>query len=378
MKTRYLILLFLFATSCISPDNNLLEINPEKLNDNGITLSEIADDITYIPLDNNYPMCIFFKIKVLKNTIYLSERNNGVIALNKEGKLIRKYGSRGRGPGEYTYGMAFTVAEDNGTIYVLDNNQILKYSKNGVFLGNISLEKYGASFKDLEFYNSKLLVFEYISFGTAKYNWIVLDSTGNLESQKNNPVLPFDNHDGLGGGISKHGDRLLYWNKINDTIYSISKDLSSMASFLFNFGDNKMPKHDIELSQGPDYIFPLLLIETNKYVMFYYSHKLLFTIGVIEKENRKSYKTIWKGNFGGFKNDLDGGVSFEPKYYFEEEGREYMVGYTQPLNIKARVNSTDFKSYVPGLPAKKEALIKQADSMKDTDNALLTIVRLKN
>lgn len=81
MRIFFIWLLPLLLVSCNPPENKNVNIDLSQLEGAEITLSEIADDITYIPLDNDYPMSIYFqRIEVFNDTIYLSEKDNGVFA----------------------------------------------------------------------------------------------------------------------------------------------------------------------------------------------------------------------------------------------------------------------------------------------------------
>ena len=88
--------------------------------------------------------------------------------------------------------------------------------------------------------------------------------------------------------------------------------------------------------------------------------------------------SYWERNgSGGLINDLDGGTQFLPRGYFEENGREYLVGLAEPLTLKTHIAGSEFENTVPKFPEKKEALIRLAEKIEGTDNTLLTIVRLK-
>ena len=76
-------------------------------------------------------------------------------------------------------------------------------------------------------------------------------------------------------------------------------------------------------------------------------------------------------------NDLDGGTLFQPENYFVEDSQEYMVGLQYPYQIKVHVASTDFKNLIPEYPEKKKELEKLANSLKETDNPVLVLVRIK-
>jgi hypothetical protein len=82
-------LLVLSLVSCKSHQNTLYEFDPGKLVEHKITLSEIADDITYIPLDKSYTLgLIYDRIKFINNSIYLSVQDIGVLVFNIGGKTL--------------------------------------------------------------------------------------------------------------------------------------------------------------------------------------------------------------------------------------------------------------------------------------------------
>jgi hypothetical protein len=72
-----------------------------------------------------------------------------------------------------------------------------------------------------------------------------------------------------------------------------------------------------------------------------------------------------------------GGVRFQPENYFAENGREYMFTLINPYQIKAIVANNEFKISSPKYPEKKKELEKPANSLKETDNPVLMMVRLK-
>ncbi len=160
MKSINFLCLILFISSCNGTGHNLYHIDPRSFNDNRITLSEIADDIKYIQLDNIIPIGITYAFKMTEEYIYLSIKDVGIVQYEHNGKFVRKVGSRGKGPGEYRYGMNFTVDELSGNVFVLDPGIVKIYSPSGIFLKDISLKEYDGSlgFRDIEIYNSLLLL----------------------------------------------------------------------------------------------------------------------------------------------------------------------------------------------------------------------------
>lgn len=362
--------------SCTSPDIEIIEVDFERISDNEITLSAIADDITYVPLDNNYPMSIFYGVEIFNDTIYLDEKDNAMFAMDMSGKIIRRYGSRGRGPGEYVYGLRFTTDRENRVIFLLDGKNILKYSLDGTFLGNISLEKYPGLFGDIKCKNSLIIAFEFINVGKAVNNWIVIDTEGNLISEKYNSITSFKTGWFFNERAYELDSNTYYYNIYNDTVFSISPDLSYSTSFLFRPSELRWPRHHVDLSEMTNYISDNLFFETRAFILLKYYYKEN-NIAFIDKSNGRSYKVTWEGKNGSIKNDLDGGAPFEPKDYFARDGREYLVGYTDAIDILTRLRSDDFKKYAPVYPEKKKALAGMAENINEADNALLTIVRLK-
>lgn len=98
-----------------------IKFDPRNLVENEIKLSEIAYEISYIPLDNIYPLGpIHNNFIFLENSIYFTVSYTGILEFSRNGKFIRKIGNIGRGPGEYSSYIHFGVDEEKGLIYVLD------------------------------------------------------------------------------------------------------------------------------------------------------------------------------------------------------------------------------------------------------------------
>jgi len=377
MKSKYLYFLIFFICFCRSNENKIYEFDPRHIFENQINLSEIADNIIYIPLDDSIPIGMTYHYELVNDLLYLSIKDIGILTFNKNGKLINKIGNIGRGPGEYKFFMQFTVDEKNGNIYVLDYDIIKIYTSNGNFLRTIPLKETGGHFQELCYYNSKIFIPEYIGIGKAKYNWIIIDTLGNMISQKKNFIPEFSSAFLFKGGTFKFKNRISYWNIYDDTVYSILPDLSYKASFLFSQGDHRHPRYRVNDNSTLINIFhPHFIFETNHFLVFnYYFNKS--TIALINKDNFKTFVTFPDQGTGGIENDIDGGVPFQPAGYIIEKDREYMTNLKYPYQIKARVASNEFKNSTPIYPDKKKELEILANRLKETDNPVLIMVRLK-
>jgi hypothetical protein len=185
MKIKYSFFLLIISISCKPGHDEIYKFDPRNLVENEIKLSEIADEISYIPLDNIYPLGpIHSNFTFLENSIYFSVTYTGILEFSRNGKFIRKIGKIGRGPGEYTSYIHFSVDEEKGLIYVLDihskSSPIKVYSGAGYFQKGISLSESENSINTFEYYNSKFIVFNSLSYGDSKYNWIISDTLGNI------------------------------------------------------------------------------------------------------------------------------------------------------------------------------------------------------
>jgi len=77
-------------------------------------------------------------------------------------------------------------------------------------------------------------------------------------------------------------------------------------------------------------------------------------------------------------NNLDGGMPLtENIKYYSEDGEEFITTLINPLDLKLLISRNEFKKSIPKYPEKKKELEKLANSLKETDNPVLVLVRLK-
>jgi len=381
MKIKYLFYLFLLLTTCKLKDNSLYKFDPRSLHQNVISLSEIADDINYIPLDNRFQLgLIYDNIVFINNSIFLSEKDVGILVFNKEGKIIRKIGGVGRGPGEYVYSYNFTVDEKTETVYIRDSGNIIKvYSKTGKFLRSFWLKEYGDGIDAIKSFNSRLFVSFEIQNKNVIYKWAIVDSLGDLIKMQVNKIQPFTSDVTRFIVPYVFENRLTYWNShFTDTIFSIFPDLSEHPLFLISPGEHRYPKSQIIYpNEVNKYLSILQVFETNRFLAIRYIYNKNDFV-LIDKANNKSFLTNWEfDGSGGIINDIDDGTSFLPKGYFTENKEDYLFGYLYPYQLKSIVASNEFKTTTPKYPEKKKELEKLANSLKETDNPVLMIVKLK-
>jgi hypothetical protein len=384
MRTNYMLLFIVLIYSCKSSDTDIIKIDPNVFEDNPITLSEIADDIKYIQLDNYYPMGHIAFVKFTSKSLILYEHRYGLLAFDREGKKGKRIGDLGRGPGQYTYVHSIAIDDESENIYVMGSDKnIYVYTRNGKFLKNIPLKRYGSTFEDIEVFNSNILVSEFINVGKAKYNWIIIDSLGNLISEKKNSIPPFSSGGVGGGGLYKYENTLSYWNMYNDTVFKIFPDLDIKTSLIIKPGSFRIPRSRSDVDQNTNILIPYFIFETSRFFIFQYSYLQKITIALIEKNSKKSYLSYislgkdGRNLLGGIPNDLDGGIGLIPQFYYEENGQEYLIGIIEALQLKTHLSTDEFKKSSPKYSEKKAELEGIGSTMNEGDNPIIVVARLK-
>jgi hypothetical protein len=314
----------------------------------------------------------------------LSVKDAGILKYDKSGKLICKIGNLGRGPGEYQHFMDYAIDEKSDNVYVMEPGTIKVYSSTGRFVRDIKYEKH-ISFVggDIEIFNSKIFIPDYLITGDSKNNWVFLDTLGNFVSKKVNSIPPFKSNTGIEGSIYKFGNQIYYYNLYNDTIFSVGSDLKSSPAYLFTKGDHRWPigmvKNDSESWRR---IFkPLKMFETKHFIVLLFSYLDRSAISIIDKQTRKVFiASMKKGEYSepNLINDLDGGMPFgQDINYYNDNKSEYLVQLITPFDLKAHIATNEFITGNFKYPEKKKELEKLANSLNETDNPVLMMVTLK-
>lgn len=390
MKLIIIFVLIVIFSSCSqsSSEKDIISIDPRTVQESEILLSEIAEDISYISLDNQFPIGIIYSCKFVNNFIYAAIKGVGVVRFTNNGKFDKQYGKIGRGPGEYVYCLSFVVDENNETVYVMDHkiDDVEIYNNEGVHIGNFKLpvDDEGFDFSELEFFNSYIVAAQYLNMGRGKFNWIIFDTIGNKLVEKVNPYPIFKGRLGGLGGLFKYKDKLGYWDEFKDTVYHISPDLSYDAVCIFSPGPHRLPRTSAPYNDPNDFfkiwdkfLMSQTFFETNNFFVYLYYFNKTRNLAFIYKKNDEVKALIIEKENGGITNDIDNGLPFIPETYFEKDNKEYLISIVNPFALKAYIASQAFKNSTTKYPEKKKALEKLANSLNENDNPVLMLVRLK-
>ena len=105
-KIFYIVSMVLWLCGCISNNNSTetitIEVEKNLNNFDTLSLTRIAEEIKYIPLETNKQTLVsnITTVDVSDNTI-LIQTNNEVLLFNITGKFLNKISRRGNGPLEY-------------------------------------------------------------------------------------------------------------------------------------------------------------------------------------------------------------------------------------------------------------------------------------
>ncbi len=254
-----------------------------------IDISDIVSDIKYIPLETSSVSLLsdITQVYFENDLIYVRDRSDGLSIFNKEGKFLKKFSRRGRGPEEYPYSMEIYLNPKNQNIIVNsmdDFNNVIRYDSSGKLIGKFRTprnDKFSTQppyLLDNNTYiatiglyrdNPEFSAVVYDSTGTPKLfipipklapykkfidlskldspieSLAIRSSDGNVtmgqqsrptETTIHNPDMPF---------LYRYKDNIRLVYDSNDTIFSLSNNLQIDTPFVFNYGTYKNSSSDM-------------------------------------------------------------------------------------------------------------------------------------
>ena len=136
-------------------------------------------DVEYIPLETrNDFLCQGIVMAIGKDVILVKNQiNDGdIFVFDRDGKGLRKFNRKGRGPEEYSNIQWITLDEDNDEIFVIDAGRTIVYDLYG---------KYKRSFQSKDGYSYRHM------YNFDKKNLICNNSTFDLPIEIDNELAPF-------------------------------------------------------------------------------------------------------------------------------------------------------------------------------------------
>lgn len=226
--------------------------------DGSLSREEMIDTCLFVKLETN-DNCLFGNIdKILIDStgIYImdSREAESIFRFDREGHFLNKIGKTGRGPGEYIFPQDFDILD--GEVYVFNGNQskIFKYSVDGVYLNEISLNMRCNAFSVLS--SDKIVLYAESLYpnnhlGNLSQNHLflmnqkgeILDAAVKKDNRLSN--LNFTNQSKC---LFKQANGISFSPDLSDTIYEI-QDTTISVKYAIDLGNNKI---DIDNFSGLD------------------------------------------------------------------------------------------------------------------------------
>lgn len=371
------------GTKQIGPDDKTKKILLFSSPDSIITkISEIATNIEYIPLQPsaNTQIKAIDKIIIRGNKIYINLIND-ILCFDGQGDFLYQLYGNGNEKKENVVAIYdFDIDTGNTSLIVLAGNKLLHFKNTGSgfdYIKTLKMARLSPSKLDFVPGTNKILLSSIRMKGYEPSLNILININGDILSfqpnyfKRFNPVknriwdeiihYQFDN-------------KLHFRERFNDAVFSINIESNTFTSSLIL--DSRVSSTNSENINDPEYfrILPNVvnIFEVPRYLYYVYNfsqydHKVFY-----DKYEDRKYE-IDPGN-GVLIDDIGGGPDFDPK--FCSEGNMY--SWISARDLKKYAESEEFTEAQVQNPQKQEDLKKLVLFLKDSDNPILILVRLKN
>lgn len=362
----------------------LIDIEKNLTKTKSIPLSSIGKQLEYIPLETN-PNCMIQSIQHItfsEDFMFIADYTK-ILQFDRKGKFLRQIGANGRGPGEYLGITGFCIDPKNKKIFVNvchDGCEILEYDFNGSFI-----KSYNQPWRSYQFivYDTTGFIFHFThdndSIVYSKYNFYITD-------HELNPIYKIKRNFIRKSNIDAREIPLYYYKSILhfkqytvDTLFTLENEKPKPYA-IFKLGKSKLDPNIMFDGRNPN------VAEMIKEIANYFeiskileNENYLFTniaFGVADSSlhcifNKQSAETtIIEDN--GFKNDIDSGIRFWPKYIYNDNILvDYVDAFTF-LNMLKNGESNNLKGEGNNLIDKLEILKK---TLTETSNPVLIVLK---
>jgi len=336
-------------------------------------ISEVAKEIRYIPLETSKTSLVGGIVRVLyeNGKVYIRDKTDSIKIFDNDGKFLRNFGRRGRGPQEYLFPGNIYISPHNCSLIINSTGgYVFKYDSTGKFISKfVPSKKQKIGIDDplwlddttyvatIRFYNDKpkFSAVVYDSLGEVKFlipiaklpayqifselKPTALLGPGGKRTYQNkeskvkiliSPDVPF---------LLRYKDKIRLVYESNDSVLSIGSDLLVDTPYIFNFGkfrNYSMDRSSISATKGKHVSFMGRdeIMETDNFLLLHvalrdYAHEPYKKISANGKRTyalNDSYAIFKKktGEFSflnqaekgvlGFRENLLGGPPFWPAY----------------------------------------------------------------
>jgi len=406
----FIFLILLAVSSCLNKGEtypiNVIPVGSSIGTYNLLNLSDYATDIKYIPLETSdsvlvgvIPQICYEDEKILIKDI--SSLKYNCYLFDNQGKFCRKIGQWGQGPNDYLYILTTFIYEN--LIFLQDVNKFLIYDISGNLVGKYNFLANDIIFGDRAFYIHEILPLKKDTFIMNITSWnthypkAIVFETDNSDIKIIKEYPNYVKIDKLKGGFSSEEAGVMYrfkddvrkYSFINDTVFTIGKDMEINNVFIFELEKYKPPASLVEITEEnvtlrKKYIFPTAICESQNHLF------IKFSFGdhahePFEYMNNRGNKSTNRDVYGifdkrtgslslmkqpikgklGFKNDIDNGPIIWPHYI---SSNNELVTY---------IYVEEFMEYYKKIENPTLQMREVAENVKLDDNQIVIIAKLK-
>lgn len=357
-----------------------------------VMLSDIANDIVYIPLETTKESIVANIRNIIFTSEYILVEDDfeKLLLFNKDGKFLRRIGQKGNGPDEYLSANNIRISSSNEELYVFDGNR-LKIMVFNLKTGKCT-RKATLNFipSDFEFFNDTTLAFycSTASFAFSQKNYhIFLVDTQHLkvtDSLYKENILQIKDLATIDYGfikLYKDDNKLFCWDSNLDTVFYLDESKKTIKSHVFQYDKYKMPaKYNYNsdfLNVKHNSFYLNKLFETDKYFFLEGVYNMTYMRNILFNKNDQTSRNVvfdYEIQDQGFINDIDGGIPFWPKGVARPNE---LYDYISPIILK-RLLKNDFFETIPVKNKEQNKQLKDAlNNCNISDNPIIFIAKLK-
>ena len=382
----YVMLLMDSLILSVTAECQSLKIDLRKLPEKeAIRLSDLgATDIQYIPLETTKQNVLpEIKEMVFGKSFFLTHSYANINMFRYNGQFVTKISKEGRGPDEITVAHDIDINPKDETIYLVDGwlQKFLVYNRDGKLMRSFQSPLKIAI--DFRITNDGILCYNDNNMARTTNSFILIDTLGKVLMNYPNTYKWQDKTNRTVGYLHEN---LFY--RFNNQLYK--KEMYSDTVFVYR---KKAFEPHIIIDVGKlritpeartnspvayiihNFLTPHKLFECGDYIYYEFSYQpddenKGFSI-IASKVN--DFRILFDPE-KGLINDLDGGPNIMPQTVRDNNT---LVAWIEAFQLKNHVASKAFKRSKPLFPEKKKELEKLANSLKEMDNPVLVLVRLK-
>ncbi|MDR2232085.1 MAG: 6-bladed beta-propeller [Tannerella sp.] len=341
--------------------------------------------------------------------------NISLYAFDRSGNFINPIGRKGQGPEEYiSIGDPF-FNMDQPTLFVEDMKKVIEYDLQGNFIRSFKIIEIdsGVKLSNYGYVGGGLFIAKMPNNGKNEYNYCIMDEQGNFLKGFPNYIF-FQKEREYASTMEiaidpiRVDDQLYLKDMLNDTIYSLS-NMELKPEFVFGFGQYSypieymsgagdalqrlLPDNAFLLSRGfgylvgtPNFFFYRVRIpkvykgpkSKQVYIDFLGEYKSTddFVHGIYNIAQHTNILLDTEPFYlqKGIINDLNGGLSFIPKYY---AGNGEVIDIWNPADMKEMLTDEYFASLKIKDPQAHQKLKELLKTLKEDDNPVVVVAKLK-